>query len=244
MEKAIREKILSNDIDINNQELFFSHLIKGLIYDINRYLKLRGIEVPHYILNTGDAEMYLEFNGHDSSVEPCQMSGISKLYGTVPRCMVQPKGVNVQLDQLTSPYSRGEFNLTYNDTVYGMSAEFRRLPIKMDIELNYYIDTFTDGLELTQQVLTNWAFIKTFNIQYMGKSIPVSYKIPEAFEATYSVEYSFDSSERKERKMSITLEVETCIPVFDRRTVVENDGLIRMGISNVHSKEQSQRIVE
>lgn len=78
----------------------------------------------------------------------------------------------------------------------------------------------------------------------MGKSIPVSYKIPEALETTYSVEYSFDSSERKERNMSITLEVETCIPVFDRRTVVENDGLIRLGISNVHSKEQSQRIVE
>ena len=62
--KALWEDIRKGVIDINNQQLFFSIVAKGFIYKLNQNLKLRGKNIPHYILNTGDDIMYLEVKGH------------------------------------------------------------------------------------------------------------------------------------------------------------------------------------
>ena len=52
--RALWEDIRKGVIDINNQQLFFSIVAKGFIYKLNQNLKLRGKNIPHYILNTGD----------------------------------------------------------------------------------------------------------------------------------------------------------------------------------------------
>jgi hypothetical protein len=45
-------------LDINIQELFMSNLIKGLLYHLNKEIKIRGINVPHMILHTGESITY------------------------------------------------------------------------------------------------------------------------------------------------------------------------------------------
>lgn len=114
--KQIWNDVRKGVIDINNQDLFLGLLSKSFLYNINQKLSLRGIPVPHYILNTGDDIMYLEAKGQDHSIErpalPGQTPVVSNenyVYSQIPRCMVQPAGLNIPGDQLTSPYSYGRF---------------------------------------------------------------------------------------------------------------------------------------
>lgn len=227
MEKTIREKILSGEIDINNQQNFFKTVIKGFLFDINKYISIRGEKVPHYILSTGDAEMYVELMGNGYSDDVCDMPSDSFVYTQVPRCIVQPKGVNIETDQLSNPYTRMHFDLEHDNQVYGLTAEARRMPIKMEFELKYYMKTMTDCFELAQQVTTNWMFLKNFFILYMGQSIECSYKIPETLDTEYSVDFDFSSTELRDRTLSLSIELQTNLPVYDYRTVVENSAMIR-----------------
>lgn len=233
MDTELTNKIRRGKIDINNQSLFFSILIKGMLQALKKDISVRGVEVPHFILNTGDDTMYLGVKGQDASVEPLQISNEEYVYNIKPRCIVQPKGINLVPDQLTSPYSNGVFQYDDGENITSFTAEFRRYPITMVFDLNYYLDTYTDALELVQQVITKLAFIRTFSVEYMGQHIRCSYTVPEAMDAEYNMNIEGNTSEVKDRKISLSLTVETYIPVYDVRTAVQCDHYIRDGVYNI-----------
>ena len=63
-------KIRKGEIDINNQDLFFSILIKGLLLKLDDDISIRGGFIPHFILHTGDDTMWMNMKGYDFSKEP------------------------------------------------------------------------------------------------------------------------------------------------------------------------------
>lgn len=222
-QKDIRKKIVCGEIDINSLENFFSKLIKGLMSDLVDSIKVRGKSVPHLILNTGDDIMYLEVKGQDMSIEPNEVSNEKFVYNYIPRGVVTPGGIDILTDQLTSPYTRGQFQFEYDGTLYTFTAEFRRMPLKVNTTIKYYLDNFTDTLELTQYIITHLNFIKNYQIIYMGQTIPCSYRFPENLEGEYNAEFDGLSQDSKYRTVEVQLEIETNIPVFYPRTAIESD---------------------
>ena len=82
--QSLIQDIRSGKIDINNQELFFSILIKGLMTKLDDNIKIRGIEIPHIILHTGDSTIYqFETNKNHSG----DISSMEEIYNIIPRCM-------------------------------------------------------------------------------------------------------------------------------------------------------------
>lgn len=233
----IIEKIRRGEIDINNQELFFSNLIKGLMLKLNEDISIRGIPVPHIIVHTGSDALYLENKGYDQSVEPLSVSNENYIYNVTPRCIVTPGGIDLISDQLSNPYSLGQIQYDSGDNLYNLSGEFRRLPLKLSVELKYFTDSFRDLLELVQQVLTNLAFIRTYNITYMGQMITCSYKIPEAFSEEHLTDLDGTTQDDKSHILPLTIEVETNLPVFERRTIMSSDNYIKKAIHNVYGPE-------
>lgn len=228
------EKIRKGDIDINNQELFFSHLIKGLMLKLNEDISIRGIPVPHIIIHTGSDALYLERKGQDYSLEPLDISNENYIYNIVPRCTVTPGGIDLLLDQLTHPYTLGQLQYDDGENVYNMYGEFRRIPLKLSVELKYFVDSYRDMLELVQQTLTKLAFIRTYNITYMGQIIICSYKIPEAFSGEHITDLDGTSQDDKCQTLSLSIEVETNLPVYEKKTIMSADNYIIKGVSNVH----------
>lgn len=222
----LRKKVIRGEIDINAQENFFSKLIKGLMVDLTDSVKVRGKSVPHMIVNTGDDIMYLERKGQDMSVEPKEVSNEKYIYNCIPRGVVTPGGVNLLTDQLTSPYTRGTFQIENEGNLYEMTAEFRRMPLTMSVGVKYYLDSFTDSLELLQYVITHVNFIRTFQIIYMGQSIQCSYKFPENFEDEFNAEFDGLTQDSKFKTVDVQLEVETNIPVYYPRTAIESENII------------------
>ena len=224
--RDIVEKIRKGQIDINNQELFFSTLIKGLMVNLSHDISIRGIMVPHIIVHTGSDALYLEEKGQDYSLEPLQISNENYIYNIVPRCIVKPGGIDLMPEQLTNPYTQGQLQYISEDFVVSLTGEFRRMPVKMSVELKYFTDSYRDLLELVQQILTKLAFIRTYYITYMGQSIVCSYKIPESMAGEHITELDGRSQDDKCHSLPLSIEVETTLPVYMPETIMSTDAII------------------
>lgn len=220
-EKQIIESIRNGKLDINVQSLFLSKVIKGLLYNLNGDIKVRGINVPHYIMHTGDDRMFIEARGYDYSIEPLTISNEKgTIYDIVPKCTVNPGGITLDTAQLTSPYSLGNIQYESNEGIYMFKGEFRRMPIKLSVDLKYYTNSFTDMLELIQHIISNLAFIRTYDIMYMGQKIKCSYKIPDSFSDEHTMDIDGAMTDNKEHTMTMSLEIETNMPIFNNKTIM------------------------
>lgn len=216
---SILNKIYSGELNINGQESFIGTIIKGLLYNLNKEIKIRNTSVPHYILHTGDDRLWIENKDYNASIEPLTISNENSIYDVIPKCLVSPSNIDLDVAQLTSPYIQGLLQYETEDDIIVLSGEFRRMPIKIGIELQYYTSSYTDMLELIQYIITCLAFIRTFDIMYMGQKIKCSYKIPDSFGEEHLMELDGALSDSKEHKLNLSIEVETNMPIFDNRTI-------------------------
>jgi hypothetical protein len=171
--------------------------------------------------------MYLEARGYDYSIEPTNVSNEKNtVYDIIPKCVVSPAGIDLDLGQLTSPYSIGGLQYEDENGLYALKGEFRRIPVKINVELKYYTDSFTDMLEIIQYIISNFAFIRTYDIMYMGQKIKCSYKIPESFSDEHTMDIDGAYGDNRDHSMSLSIEVEGNMPVFNNRTIVDATKII------------------
>lgn len=198
-------------------------IIKGLLYNLNKDIKVRNISVPHFILHTGDDRMWLEAKGYDASIEPLDISNENSIYSIIPKCIVTPGSIDLDIAQLSAPYSQGflqyECKDGENDGIYTLSGEFRRMPIKLNVDLKYYTNSYSDMLELIQYIISCLSFVNTFDVMYMGQKVKCSYKIPESFSEEHTMEIDGALSDNREHSLNISIELETNMPVFNNRTI-------------------------
>lgn len=231
--KELVNKIRIGEIDCNNQSLFFSILIKGLMSRLDDDISIRNIAVPHIILHTGDDLMYLNVKGQNNSIEPYEVSNEDYVYNIVPRCIVNPSNIDLVPDQITNPYSNGLFQFETEDSIHTLSAEFRRMPIKLSVELKYYVNSYTELLELVQIILSKLAFIRTYNIVYMGQAIKCSYKIPDSFSGEHLMEIDGTTQDNRCKTLTLSIEVESNFPIFSNRTVMSTEHIITKELHNI-----------
>ena len=220
------EQIRRGVVDINIHQLFFSKLIKALMLNLTEQMTVRGEIVPHMIINTGDDTMWLLEKDYNFAKEPYENTNEQYVYNTIPRCVMDVDSIDTVPDQLTNPYSRGYFQYEYEGQIKTFSAEVRRMPVKINMELKYYVSSFTDMLELSQHVISKLAYIRTFKFVYMGQTIRASYKIPETFDGEHLADLDGTTTENKNRIITMSLEVESTLPVYAEQTVVEADNVI------------------
>jgi hypothetical protein len=229
----ISTKIQNKEIDINNQSSFFGSIIKGFIYNLNTLVKIRDQKVPHYIINTGDETMALELKGYDHSKDPLEQTNEDYIYTCIPRAVVTPHGIAIQTDQMTSPYTKGSFQYEEQDTIGTFVGEFRRIPFKMTFDVDYLVDNYTDYLELLQQIVTKMIFIRTFEINYMGQTIMCSYVVPDSEEGETNIDFDLGTTDDRRIKLSLSIELESNIPVYTETTCVPSDAYISNPIRGI-----------
>lgn len=219
---TIADNIRRGLIDINNQNLFFSTLIKGLLLNLDNDINIRNIPVPHLIIHTGDDTMFLNKKNYNYS-----SNNDENIYNIIPRCTVSPGNIDILVDQLSQPYSFGQLQYEDDNGTYVFVGEFRRMPIKLSCELKYYTDSYTDMLALMQQILTKLTFVKTFYMTYMGQSILCSYKLPESLQEEHLMDIDGTTTDNKSKTLTLSIEIETCLPVWNEKTIMPNTQIIK-----------------
>lgn len=229
------DKIRTGEVDINIHQLFFSKLIKALLLNLTELMTVRGDHVPHMIINTGDDTMWLLEKDYNYAKEPYENTNEQYIYQRIPRAVVTPSSLDTVPDQLTNPYVRGEFQYEYDGVIQTFSAECRRMPVKINVEVKYYLDSFTDMLEIIQHCITKLAYIRNYKFVYLGQTILATYKIPEAFDGEHMADMDGTTQDNKNRVVSLQLEVESTLPVYEERTAVPADLVIINPQQNLHT---------
>ena len=214
----------------NRDERFFSIVIKGLLSWLNRNIVLYNKSVNHFIFNTGSSYLYMESNGYEYSVT--ETTGEDSIYMKLPRCIVEISDINIPMEELSAPFSRGNYERRSGNQLQGFNAEIRRLPIEITINMKYYLSNFNETIILLQELIDKLVFQRYFNITYLGKVVQCSIEFP----ANYNPELNkIDMSSPEPTQRNITLDIKICTnyPLIDTRTEIPTDKVISQFGHNV-----------
>ena len=207
----------------NRDERFFSLVVKGLLSWLNRNIVLYNKSINHFIFNTGSSYLYVESNGYEYNVS--ETTGEDSMYMKLPRCLIEISDINIPMEELSAPFSRGNYERRSGNQLCGFNAEMRRLPIELTINMKYYLSNFNETIVLLQELIDKLVFQRYFNITYLGKVVQCSIEFP----ANYNPELNkIDMSSPEPNQRNITFDIKICTnyPLIDARTEIPTDKVI------------------
>lgn len=207
----------------NRDERFFSILIKGMISWLNKNIVLYGKPINHFIFNTGSSIMFVESNGYEFSWK--ETSGEDYMYMHLPRCVMELGGLTIPTEELTNPYSRGEYERRDNNFIRGYNAEIRRMPIELSVNLHYTLANFNESIILLQELIDKIVFQKYFNITYLGQIIECSIEFPGDGQIELN---KIDMASPEDKNKHINLDIKICsnYPIINERSEISTNKVI------------------
>ena len=224
VEKWVRPWELEKFDDLyNRDERFFSILIKGLISWLNRNIVLYNKSINHFIFNTGSSYMYIENNEYGFSW--CETTGEDQMYMHMPRCLIELQDINIPTEELTQPYSRGNYERHSGNFIKGFNAEIRRLPIELSLDLKYVLSNFNEQIVLIQELMDKIVFQKYFYITYLGQMIECSIEFPGNTNPEIN---KIDMSSPETNQKNLTLNIKVCsnYPLINVESEISNNKII------------------
>ncbi len=207
----------------NRDERFFSIIVKGLISWLNRNIVLYNESINHFIFNTGSSYLYMESNGYEYNLS--ETTGEDTMYMKLPRCVLEISDINFPTEELTSPYSRGNYERRSGNQLQGFNAEIRRLPIELSLNLKYYLSNFNETLVLLQELIDKLIFQQYYNITYLGQIIQCSIEFPGNVNPELN-KIDMTSPDPNQRNITLNVKICTNYPLINTRTEIPTDKVI------------------
>ena len=211
----------------NKDERFFSIVIKGALSWLTRNIILYNKPIKHFIYNTGSSIMYVETNGYEMSWN--ETTGEDQIYMSRPRCIVNIGDINIEKSELTQPHIRGvyerEVKYETGTNIQGFNAEIRRIPITIQLNLNYVLSSFNESIVLTEELISKFLFQQYFNVVYLGQNIMCSLEIPESFHIETN-KIDMTSTETNQKNISCSINLCCNYPRINEKTEIPNEKVI------------------
>lgn len=207
----------------NRDERYFAILIKGLISWLNRNIVMYNKPINHFIFNTGSSYLYIESNGYEYSVS--EVTGEDTIYMSLPRCILEITNIKVPPEELSMPFSRGNYERRNGNQLSGYNAEIQRMPIEMSINAKYYLATFNEEMILAEEIVNKLMFQQYFNITYLGNIIQCSIEFPSDLGIQIN-KIDMASAEPNQRTIELSLIVCSNYPNINERTEIPTDRVI------------------
>lgn len=209
----------------NRDERFFAIVIKGFLSWLNRNIVLYNKSINHFVFNTGSSYLYIESNGYEYNVS--EVTGEDTMYMTLPRCIVDITDISFPMEELTAPFSRGNYERQTGNMLAGYNAEMRRLPIEITLNMKYYLSNFNETIILLQEIVDKMIFQTYFNVTYLGKVIQCSIEFPANMNPEIN-KIDMASPEPNQRNLTFDVKIDTNYPVIDTRTEIPTDKVIEI----------------
>lgn len=203
---------------------YFALLIKSLLFFLNENIVLYNKSVNHFIYNTGSSYLYIENNGYEFKLN--ETSNDNMIYMELPRCIIEIDNINYSNDELSNPFSIGSYErMDKNNNINGYSAEIRRLPIELSINLKYVLSTFNESIILVEEILNKLVYQKYFKFIFLGKEVACSIELPESQKININ---KIDMTSKDQSTKTIELSVKLCsnYPIINERTEIPINNII------------------
>lgn len=211
----------------NKDERFFSIVTKGALSWLTRNIILYNKPIKHFIYNTGASIMYVETNGYEMSWN--ETTGEDQIYMSRPRCIVSVGDINIDKGELSQPHIRGiyEREVKYDKDIriQGFNAEIRRIPITIQLNLNYVLSSFNESIVLTEELISKFLFQQYFNVVYLGQNIMCSIELPESFHIETN-KIDMTSTETNQKTISCSINLCCNYPRINEKTEMSNDNVV------------------
>lgn len=207
----------------NRDERYFAILVKGLISWLNRNIVMYNKPINHFIFNTGSSYLYIESNGYEYSVS--EVTGEDTIYMSLPRCILEITNIKVPPEELSMPFSRGNYERRNGNQLSGYNAEIQRMPIEISINAKYYLATFNEEMILAEEIINKLMFQQYFNITYLGNIIQCSIEFPSDLGIQIN-KIDMASAEPNQRTIELSLIVCSNYPNINERTEIPTDRVI------------------
>lgn len=207
----------------NRDDRFFSLVIKGTLAFLSKNIVLYGKPIRHFIFNTGSSYMYVETNGYNYNIT--EVTDQDQMYMERPRCIVSIGTIGINTEELSQPYVRGMYERFDNGEIKGYNAEFKRIPITMQLTLKYVMSTFNEEITLAQELIDKLCFQKYFSIVYLGQTIKCSVEFPTDLQMELN-QIDMASAEPNNKILEISVNICTNYPSIDENTEQSNRNVI------------------
>lgn len=209
----------------DRDDRFFSVVVKGALAWLTNNIVMYGKPVRHFILSTGSSYMYVETNGYTYSVT--EVTNENMIYMERPRCVVEMNGINADTAELTQPYVRGVYERldSKDGQIKGYNAEIQRIPIEIQLNLQYVLSTFNETIVLAQELLDKMCFQRYFSIVYLGQVIKCALEFPRDFTMNLN-KVDMSSADANNKTLNISLVLSTSYPAIDENTEMPNSAII------------------
>lgn len=230
-----------NDL-YNRDDRFFSILVKGALTWLTNNIVLYGKPIRHFVFNTGSSYMFVETNGYEYNINEVTND---ELYHERPRCVVTLGNITINTEELTQPYVRGTYERFNKDHIEGFNAEIRRLPLTMELQLQYVLSTFNEEVILAEELIDKLVFQKYFSIVYLGQTVQCSIEFPNTVPIEIN-KIDMSTPDTGNRIINLSVNIETSYPVIDEDTEIPNSKIIAsfksgVGIYNDSPNEITDR---
>lgn len=207
----------------NRDERFFAVLMKGVISWFNKNIVMYNKPINHFILDTGSAYLYVENNGYEYTLN--ETTGEDMMYMQMPRCVMEISDISFPQEELTSPFSRGNYERRDGNNIRGFNAEIRRQPIELSLNLKYVFSNFNESIVVLQELIDKIIYQRYFKITYLGQIIQCSIEFPQNANPEIS---QIDMTATDVNQKNLTLDIKICTnyPIINERTEIATNAII------------------
>jgi hypothetical protein len=215
------------DLHFNKDDVTIRNIIIGLLatlYDnIGWYNQIgtsieqrKQIKVPFYFSTTG-TERYLQDNFLNNIDFDPNMLEAETFYNQIPRGVIDMTGIAIETAAIVNKYVRMNHQVQEMDgTLNTYNTEAFMVPIIINVDGTVYVDSILDQMKCTESIIRTFFKNRTYQIDTAYTRIPCLVTFPDDYNMERTIEFSF--TDKKEFKVSFSLQVKAHLPVFKEQT--------------------------
>jgi hypothetical protein len=211
------------DLEFNKDDVLLRNIIVGFLAHLHNTLcweqkisntETEIVDVPFFFTTTGDERFLQNMFLKDIVTDPdCSIA--ETVYNQIPRAHVDMTGVDIDPSKNTSQYVRGTYDKQVeNGVLKTYNAEFIPIPLKLTMDVTIIVDSVLDQFKALESVIRNTYKTNYFQISVAGIRLPCSFGMSDSNAIERNIEFKEGGSDKKETKLTFTVEVDVTYPVF------------------------------
>jgi hypothetical protein len=224
----------TDDIFLRNLTISLLDLLNSeMTLDLSRDDHKEQFNVP-FVYNYGTDEGFLK-DFYVGLPDNCRIPVAEGTYDIIPRGIITLSSFQVRSADLTNKFIRGSFTETErgeNDEniLNGYSAQLFTIPLSVKFDVKVICDNLNKAFKIAEQLLNINYANRVMYFQYHGVRIPAQFQFPT--NEVVDKKYSFKLEDNNKINITLTIDVETYFPSFEKTSKRKSSNVIERFIVN------------